>query len=280
MLAKPPFKKLRARNTTLAFGPRPLVMGILNVTPDSFSDGGAYASVDEAVVAAEHMIAEGADIIDIGGESTRPGHQVVDAETELSRTIPVIERLAKNTDAAISIDTSKAAVASAALSAGAHMVNDIWGLSRDAGMAAAIAEAGAAVIIMHNREQADGRLDIFDDMKRFFGDAAGKAIKAGTGEDQIMVDPGIGFGKTLEQNLSILGHLERMKEYGFPALLGASRKSFIGKISPSEPSDRLGGSVVTTVFAALAGISIVRVHDVAAHVQALKIVEATSGAPA
>lgn len=280
MLAKPPFKKLRTRNTTLALGPRPLVMGILNVTPDSFSDGGAYASVDEAVVAAERMITEGADIIDIGGESTRPGHQLVDAETELARTIPVIEWLAKNTNAAISIDTSKAAVARAALAAGAHIVNDIWGLSRDAGMAAAIAEAGAAVIIMHNREQADGALDIFDDMKHFFADAAEKAIKAGSGEDQIMVDPGIGFGKTLEQNLSILGHLERMKEYGFPVLLGASRKSFIGKISPSEPGDRLGGSVVTTVFAALAGISIVRVHDVAAHVQALKIVEATSGAPA
>lgn len=280
MLAKPPFKKLRARNISLAFGPRPLVMGILNVTPDSFSDGGAYASVDEAVVAAERMIAEGADIIDIGGELTRPGHQQVDAETELSRTIPVIERLTKNTNAAISIDTSKAAVASAALSAGAHIVNDIWGLSRDAGMAAAIAEARAAVIIMHNRDKADGARDIFDDMKHFFADAAGKAIKAGSGEDQIMVDPGIGFGKTLEQNLSILGHLERMKEYGFPVLLGASRKSFIGKISPSEPGDRLGGSVVTTVYAALAGISIVRVHDVAAHVQALKIVEATSGAPA
>jgi dihydropteroate synthase len=280
MLAKPPFRILRARGVSLSFGPRPLVMGILNVTPDSFSDGGAYASVDDAVAAAQRMIAEGADLIDVGGESTRPGHQSVNAETELSRVIPVIERLAVSTKVPISIDTSKAVVASAALKAGAHIVNDIWGLSHDDKIAAAITNAGAAVIIMHNREALDGSLDIFADMKRFFAAAADKVRVAGAGEDQIMVDPGIGFGKTLEQNLSILGHLERMHEYGYPVLLGASRKSFIGKISPSEPSDRLGGSVVTTVFAALAGISIVRVHDVAAHVQALKVIEATSGAPA
>lgn len=279
MLAKPPFKKLRARETALTFGPLPLVMGILNVTPDSFSDGGAYTSADEAFAAAQRMIEQGAAIIDVGGESTRPGHQTVDAATELARVIPVIERLA-STKVPISIDTSKAEVASAALSAGAHIVNDIWGLSHDAGMAAAIADAGAAVIVMHNREQLDGTLDIFDDMERFFATAVDKVRTAGAGEDQIVLDPGIGFGKTLEQNLSILGQLDRMHAYGFPVLLGASRKSFIGKISPSEPSDRLGGSVVTTVFAALAGISIVRVHDVAAHVQALKVVEATSGAPA
>jgi dihydropteroate synthase len=280
MLAKPPSGKLRARGLSIDFGPRPLVMGILNVTPDSFSDGGAYGSVDEAVVAAQRMIEEGAAIIDVGGESTRPGHQPVDAETELSRTLPVIERLAQSTKTPISIDTSKATVARAALKAGAHIVNDIWGLTHDEGLAAAAAEAGAAVIVMHNRETIDGTLDIFADMKRFFGEAASKATRAGVGADQIVVDPGIGFGKTLEQNLAILGNLERMNEYGFPVLLGASRKSFIGKISPSEPGDRLGGSVVTTVFAALTGIAIVRVHDVAAHVQALRVVEATSGAPA
>ena len=280
MLAKPPSGKLRARGLVLDLGPRPLVMGILNVTPDSFSDGGAYASADEAVAAAQRMIAEGAGMIDVGGESTRPGHAPVDAQTELSRTVPIVERLAQTTKVPISIDTSKAVVAKAALKAGAHIVNDIWGLSHDAGMAAAIAEAGAAVIIMHNREQSDGTLDIFADMKRFFADAAGKAVSAGVDSDQIVLDPGIGFGKTLEQNLSILGQLERLHEYGFPVLLGASRKSFIGKISPSEPADRLGGSVVTTVFAAIAGISIIRVHDVAAHVQALKVVEATSGASA
>ena len=280
MLARPPIGKLRAGGFSLDLGPRPLVMGILNVTPDSFSDGGAYASVDEAVAAALRMIEEGAAIIDIGGESTRPGHQPVDAQTERARTIPVIERLAASTNVPISIDTSKASVAKAALEAGAHIVNDIWGLTHDQDMAAAIADAGAAVVIMHNREAIDGALDIFADMKRFFADAAAKASKAGVGGDQIVVDPGIGFGKTLEQNLAILGQLERMKEYGFPVLLGASRKSFIGKISPSDPAERLGGSVVTTVFAALAGVAIVRVHDVAAHVQALRVVEATHGVPA
>jgi dihydropteroate synthase len=280
MLAKPPSGKLRARGLSIDFGPRPLVMGILNVTPDSFSDGGAYSSVDEAVAAARRMIEEGATVIDVGGESTRPGHQPVDAETEISRTIPVIERLAQGTNTPISIDTSKAAVARAALKAGAHIVNDIWGLTHDGDLAGATAEAGAAVIVMHNRETIDGALDIFADMKRFFADAVRKATRAGVGADQIVVDPGIGFGKTLEQNLAILGNLERMNEYGLPVLLGASRKSFIGKISPSEPGDRLGGSVVTTVFAALAGIAIVRVHDVAAHIQALRVVEATSGAPA
>ncbi len=269
---------LRARGCSIALSPRPIIMGILNVTPDSFSDGGAYASAGEAVEAAKRMMAEGAAIIDVGGESTRPGHDVVDAATERKRTIPVVEALASISTAPISIDTYKAEIARAALGAGAHIVNDVWGLSRDLDMAAAIAEGGAAAIIMHNREQADGSLDIFEDMKSFFGAAVDKALRAGVGEDQIVLDPGIGFGKTLEQNLQILGNLPRMHGYGLPVLLGASRKSFINKVSPSDPGDRIGGSVVTTVFAALAGISIIRVHDVATHLQALKIVEATGAA--
>lgn len=278
MLAKAPVRTLRVRGRTLALGPSPIVMGILNVTPDSFSDGGAYASVDEAVAAGQRMVTEGAAIIDIGGESTRPGHVPLDAAAELARAIPVIESLASIADAAISIDTYKAEVAIAALKAGAHIVNDVWGLSRDPGMAKAIAGGGAAAIIMHNREQIDGSLDIFEDMKAFFAKAAEKALRAGVGEDQIVLDPGIGFGKTLEQNLQILGNLAKLNDYGFPVLLGASRKSFINKVSPSDPGDRIGGSVVTTVFAALAGISIIRVHDVATHMQALRIVEATGAA--
>lgn len=253
-------------------------MGILNVTPDSFSDGGAYASPDEAVAAAERMLADGAAIIDVGGESTRPGHDAVDAATEKKRAIPVVQSLAALTAAPVSIDTYKAEVARAALEAGAHIVNDVWGLSRDPEMANAVAEGGAAVIVMHNRENIDGALDIFEDMKAFFGTAVDKALRAGVGEDQIVLDPGIGFGKTLEQNLQILGNLSRLNDYGFPVLLGASRKSFINKVSPSDPGERIGGSVVTTVFAALAGISIVRVHDVATHMQALRIVEATGAA--
>lgn len=253
-------------------------MGILNVTPDSFSDGGAYALPEDAAAAAKRMIAEGASIIDIGGESTRPGYAPVDAETERKRAIPAIESLSAVSDVPISIDTYKAEVAAAGLEAGAHIVNDVWGLSRDSGMAKAIADGGAAAIIMHNRTEIDGSLDIFEDMRAFFGKAVETSLAAGIGEDQIVLDPGIGFGKTLEQNLAILGSLARLNEYGFPVLLGASRKSFINKISPSEPNERIGGSVVTTVFAALAGISIVRVHDVAAHMQALRVVEATGAA--
>lgn len=278
MLAKPPARKLRARGREIPLGPRPIIMGILNVTPDSFSDGGAYSSREEEVAAAQRMISEGAAIIDIGGESTRPGHAPLDAETEMRRALPAVESLASSSIVPISIDTYKAAVAAAALKAGAHIVNDVWGLARDPDMAKAIADGGAAAIIMHNREEIDGSLDIFEDMKAFFANAVEKALRAGVGEDQIVLDPGIGFGKTLEQNLSILGNLARMNEYGFPVLLGASRKSFINKVSPSDPADRIGGSVVTTVFAALAGLSIIRVHDVATHMQALRIVDATGAA--
>jgi dihydropteroate synthase len=278
MLAKLPAKTLRARGRIIALGPRPIIMGILNATPDSFSDGGAYASVDEAADAAQRMKAEGAAIIDIGGESTRPGHEPVDASTELARVIPIVEGLSAISATPISIDTYKAEVARAALEAGAHIVNDVWGLSRDPDMAKAVAEGNAAAIIMHNREQQDASLDIFEDMKAFFAAAVEKLLRAGAKEDQIVLDPGIGFGKTLEQNLQILGNLARLHDYGFPVLLGASRKSFINKVSPSDPGDRIGGSVVTTVFAALAGIAIIRVHDVATHMQALRIVDATGAA--
>jgi dihydropteroate synthase len=157
-------------------------------------------------------------------------------------------------------------------------VNDVWGLSRDPDMAKTIAEGNAAAIIMHNREQQDASLDIFEDLKAFFATAVEKLLRAGAKEDQIVLDPGIGFGKTLEQNLQILGNLARLNDYGFPVLLGASRKSFINKVSPSDPGDRIGGSVVTTVFAALGSIAIIRVHDVATHMQALRIVDATGAA--
>ncbi len=278
MLAKSPAGTLRARGRAIALPARPIIMGILNVTPDSFSDGGAYASLEEALQAAQRMVADGAAIIDIGGESTRPGHAPLDAETEMKRAIPAIAGLAAISDVPISIDTYKARVAEAALTAGAHIVNDVWGLSRDPDMAKVIADSGAAAIIMHNRETADASLDIFEDMRAFFTKAVEKALRAGAGRYQIVLDPGIGFGKTLEQNLAILGNLARLNDYGFPVLLGASRKSFINKVSPSGPGERIGGSVVTTVLAALAGISIVRVHDVAIHTQALKIVDATGAA--
>lgn len=205
MLAKPPAGTLRARGRAIALPARPIIMGILNVTPDSFSDGGAYASLEEALQAAQRMVADGAAIIDIGGESTRPGHAPLDAETEMKRAIPAIAGLAAISDVPISIDTYKARVAEAALTAGAHIVNDVWGLSRDPDMAKVIADNGAAVIIMHNRETPDASLDIFEDMRAFFAKALEKAQRAGAGKDQIVLDPGIGFGKTLEQNLAILG---------------------------------------------------------------------------
>jgi len=224
------------------------------------------------------MTTEGAGIIDIGGESTRPGHEAVDAETEMSRVLPAIRGLAAVSGIPISIDTYKARVAAEGVKAGAHIVNDVWGLSRDPDMARAIADSDAAAIIMHNRVEIDGTLDIFEEMKAFFGAAVEKALRAGTGKDRIVLDPGIGFGKTLEQNLAVLGNLSCLHDYGFPVLLGASRKSFINKVSPSEPNERIGGSVVTTVFAALAGLSIIRVHDVATHVQALRVIDATGAA--
>lgn len=277
MLAHPQGRTLRARGLTLPRGDRPLIMGILNVTPDSFSDGGAYASADAAVAAALRMIEEGAAIIDVGGESTRPGHEPVDASTELARVIPVIEALAPKTDAPISIDTSKAEVAAAALRAGAHIVNDIWGFTHDPEIAAAAGDAGAAVVIMHNRERIESDIEIFTDMRIFFERAVEKATRAGISHDAIVLDPGIGFGKTLAQNLAVLNDLGALNEFGFPVLLGASRKSFIGKVSPSEPGERLGGSIATTVLAALAGTAIVRVHDVGAHKQALDVLGAIQG---
>lgn len=278
MLAKPPARILRAQGLSIPLGPRPIVMGILNVTPDSFSDGGSYESTTAAVAAAERMGTEGAAIIDIGGESTRPGHEAVDADAEMNRVLPAIRSLAAVSSIPISIDTYKAEVAAEGVKAGAHIVNDVWGLSRDPDMARVIADNDAAAIIMHNRSEIDGTLDIFEEMKAFFGAAVEKALRSGTGEDQIVLDPGIGFGKTLEQNLAVLGNLRRLHNYGFPVLLGASRKSFINKVSPSEPHERIGGSVVTTVFAALAGLSIIRVHDVATHVQALRVIDATGAA--
>jgi dihydropteroate synthase len=277
MLDAPKSRALDARGHKLPIGGRTLVMAIVNVTPDSFSDGGRYPTADAAITAGLQLVGEAADIVDVGGESTRPGHPPVDAETELARVLPVIAGLAAATAAPISVDTSKAAVAEAALKAGASMVNDVWGLARDARMAAVVAAHDAAVVIMHNREKADPGVDILAELSTFFARALDRAAAAGIRPDRIVLDPGIGFGKTLEQNLTILARLETFAALGFPILIGVSRKSFIGRLSPSEPDDRLPGSVAANVIAALAGAAIVRVHDVAAHVQALRIAEAIRG---
>lgn len=278
MLDAPKSRALDARGRKLPIGGRTLVMGIVNVTPDSFSDGGRYPTADAAIAAGAQLVGEGADIVDVGGESTRPGHEPVDAGAELARVLPVIAGLASQTGAALSIDTSKAAVAEAALKAGASIVNDVWGLARDPRMAFVVAAHDAAVVIMHNRETADPALDILAELSTFFSRTLDSASAAGIRPDRIVLDPGIGFGKTLTQNLTILARLETFTALGFPILIGVSRKSFIAKLSPSEPDDRLPGTIAANAIAVLAGAAIVRVHDVAAHMQALRIAEAIRGA--
>ena len=274
MLDLSPTRSLDARGLKLPIGPRTLVMGIVNVTPDSFSDGGLFRTPDEAVAAGLQLVAEGADIIDVGGESTRPGHTPVGVEEEIERTSPVVEKLVAGTSVPISIDTYKARVAERALALGAHIVNDVWGLARDQDMASVVAAHDAAVVIMHNRETVNPELDILTDIRDFFSRALERVAAAGIRMDRIVLDPGIGFGKTFEQNLAVLSRLGDLAEFDFPLLLGASRKSFIGRLVPSEPRERLPGTIAANVIGALAGAAIVRVHDVAAHVQALRIVDA------
>jgi dihydropteroate synthase len=266
-------RSLDARGVSLSPGGRTLIMGVVNVTPDSFYAGSQYPAVQAATDAALRQIAEGADIVDFGGESTRPGHTPVDAEEELRRVIPVIEQMARATAAPISIDTYKARVAEAVLKAGAHIVNDVWGLSREPEIANVAAAHDAAVVIMHNRETIDGSLDVIEEFRRFFGIALERALKAGIRENRIVLDPGIGFGKSFEQNLAAIGRLKELAAMGYPVLLGVSRKSFIGKLYPSEPPERLPGTIAANTIGVLAGASIVRVHDVAAHVQAMRIAD-------
>jgi dihydropteroate synthase len=268
----------RHRTGSLPLGGRTRVMGIVNVTPDSFSDGGRNLAVADAVSSAIQMAGEGADILDIGGESTRPGHKVVPAEEEWRRMAPVFEALAASTTPLppISVDTWKAEVAAQAVEAGATIVNDVWGFQRDPEIASVAAGSGAGAILMHNREAIDETIDIVEDILAFLDRSVGIATKAGLAEDQIMLDPGIGFGKTYGQNYRALAALPRLKALGFPILLGLSRKGFIGALTaPAAPtSDRLGGTVAGNVFGALNGVDVIRVHDVAPHVQAMRMLDA------
>ena len=274
MLNLSPARILDARGAALPLGKRPLIMAVINVTPDSFFEESRHPGVSDAVTTASRFVTEGAEIIDVGGESTRPGHVPIDAEEELSRVLPVVRELSRSIKVPISVDTYKAKVAEQALAAGAKIVNDVWGLSRDPAMAATVAAHNAAVVIMHNREKADPALDIVEEIESFFGKAIERAAAAGIRQNRIVLDPGIGFGKTLEQNLAILARLEEIVGLGFPVLLGVSRKSFIGKLVPSGPGERLPATIVANIIGALAGVSIIRVHDVAAHAQALKIAAA------
>lgn len=253
----------------------PIVMGILNVTPDSFSDGGRYDALDAAVAQAEAMVADGAAILDIGGESTRPGAEKVEEAEELRRVIPAIEALSDRVDVPISIDTYKANVARAAIGAGAAIINDIWGLQGDPDMASVAAETGAAVVAMYNRDSKDPDRDLLGDMEAFFDATLQIANDTGVPRDRLIFDPGVGFGKLPEQNLQAIAGLDRLKRFELPILLGTSRKSFIGKILDDAPVDqRLVGSLTTHLVGIQRGASVLRVHDVKEHVQMLKVLSA------
>jgi dihydropteroate synthase len=255
--------------------PVPAVMGVLNVTPDSFSDGGRFLSPDRALLQAQRLVAEGADIIDIGAESTRPygGAQPVSADMELRRLQPVLADIVAF-GLPVSIDSMKSEVVAWALDQGAVIANDVWGLQRDQDMARLLAERQAPVIVMHNRERADPAIDIMQDIAGFFAHSLDIAARAGIARENIVLDPGIGFGKTQEQSLIALARLNELKSFGLPLLVGASRKLFIASVSPSEPHQRLPGSIAAHVFAAQRGARIIRTHDVAETVQALRVTAA------
>jgi dihydropteroate synthase len=256
---------------------RPAVMGILNLTPDSFSDGGRFQNPDAAIAHAKSMVVAGCDIVDIGGESTRPSASPVSEVEELARVEQVLTALTGLLDVPVSIDTSKAAVAVRAVEIGAAVVNDVWGLQKDPGMPDAVAQAEAAVIIMHNRTEKDERADILADMRRFFDRSLALAAKAGIPKDVIILDPGIGFGKTSRQNVEAVARIPDLKDYGLPILVGASRKAFLGSLTGDGIEATLIGTVAANLVAAAAGASIFRVHDVAEHVAALRIFHSMHG---
>ena len=256
---------------------RPAVMGILNLTPDSFSDGGRFQNPDAAIAHAKSMVVAGCDIVDIGGESTRPSASPVSEAEELARVEQVLTALMGLLDVPVSIDTSKAAVAVRAVEIGAAVVNDVWGLQKDPSMPDAVAQAEAAVIIMHNRMEKDERADILADMRRFFDRSLALAAKAGIPKDVIILDPGIGFGKTSRQNVEAVARIPDLKDYGLPILVGASRKAFLGSLTGDGIEATLIGTVAANLVAAAAGASIFRVHDVAEHVAALRIFHSMHG---
>ena len=258
----------------LALG-RPAVMGVLNVTPDSFSDGGRFLDPSIAIEQSQRMVAAGADVLDIGAESTRPygGAVPVPIEEEIRRLAPVLPS-AVALGVPVSIDTMKAKVAAWALASGAAIVNDVWGLQRDGDLARVVAEHGVPVIIMHNRQAADPSIDIMADIAAFFSRSLDIAAGAGIARENIVLDPGIGFGKTAEQSVTAVARLAELKSFGLPLLVGASRKRFIDKVSPASPDQRLGGSIAAHVLAAAGGAAIIRAHDVPETVQALRIAAA------
>ena len=267
-------QQMDIRGHKFIFGSKTYIMGFLNMTPDSFSDGGKYDSEEKALLYVLDMIKEGADIIDIGGESSRPGHTRITEEEEMKRIIPIIKRIRANTDIPISLDTIKPKVAEAALEAGVDMINDIWGLQLDNRMAKVAAEYGAPVIIMHNQNGTVYNEDMIDSIKRFYRASIEIALREGIENDKIILDPGIGFGKTPEQNILMMSRIREIKEMGYPVLLGTSRKSFLGQILDLPPNERVDGSVATTVLGIVQGVDMVRVHDIKENARAAKVTDA------
>ena len=254
--------------------PYPLVMGVLNITPDSFSDGGRFLAPESALAQARRMVAEGADIIDIGAESTRPyGSQAISADEEIRRLQPILADVV-SLGIPVSIDSMKSVVVAWALDHGAAIANDVWGLQGDPDMARLIAARRCPVVIMHNRDSADPDIDIMRDIAEFFSRSIEIAAKAGISRAHIALDPGIGFGKTQEQSITVLANLALLNTFELPLLVGASRKRFIATVSPSEPDQRLGGSIAAHLIAAKAGARIIRTHDVPETVQALRVATA------
>lgn len=250
------------------------VMGILNVTPDSFSDGGKYNEIDKALFHTEEMIKEGAHIIDVGGETTKPGCGYnLPVEEEIERVVPVIEKIKSRFDIPISLDTYHSKTAEAGIAAGADMINDIWGLKFDPDMAGVIAKSGVACCLVHNRKEAEYE-DLLNDIAENFAESIHLAEQAGIANDKIILDPGIGFGKTREQNLKIIKGLGEFHMFGYPLLMGASRKSVIGDTLDLPVEERLEGTLATSVIAVMKGCSIIRVHDVKENVRAIKMTEA------
>ncbi|HEY8364610.1 MAG TPA: dihydropteroate synthase [Haloplasmataceae bacterium] len=264
---------LQCGNYNLLLGEKTYIMGILNVTPDSFSDGGCYVESDKAIEHAQEMVNEGADIIDIGGESTRPGFTMVDSEEEIRRVLPIVKRLVKEVNVPISVDTYKAKTAEKVLNEGAHIINDIWGLQKDPDMAKVIADYNVPVVIMHNQETTDYTIDIMETICQFFKKSIDIALKANIDLKRIIIDPGIGFGKTVEQNLEVMRRLGELNDLGFPILLGTSRKSMIGKTLDLPVNERLEGTLATTTMGIIQGVDIIRVHDVLENARCAKFTD-------
>ena len=269
-------KRFEQNGTVLDFHKETIVMGILNVTPDSFSDGGQFDAIDAAILHAKQMVNDGAKIIDIGGESTRPGHDPVSVEQEIARVIPVIAALSKELDVMISIDTYKAEVAEQAILAGAHIINDVWGAKKEPAIVHVAAKYQVPIILMHNRENTEYN-DFWNDVRSDLEESVQLAKDAGIEEEHIWLDPGIGFGKTTEQNIWMMQHLSDLAEMGYPVLLGTSKKSMIGNVLDLPVSERLEGTAATVSYGVMNGCHIMRVHDVKGIVRTVKMMDVLTG---